>query len=73
MADPGNLRDRLAAIVNEHSAMEIEGVLVDVQSANAILTVYDALSPKNRVKFINRSVTEMGHLAWELLDRARKR
>jgi hypothetical protein len=73
MGDPGYLYDRLAQIVGDRACLEIDGVLVDMQSANAILTVYDALSPANRVKFINRSIGEMGELAWTLIDKARKR
>lgn len=71
MSDPGYLLDRLRAIVDSHGAQEIEGVLVDPQSANAILQVYDALSERNRVNFINRGVTEMGRLAWTLISKAR--
>lgn len=70
MTAPGTMRERLQLIITDHTAMEIEGTMIDVQSANAILTVYNALSETNRVKFVNRSICEMGHIAWTLLDRA---
>ena len=55
-------------IVRTHSAKEIEGVLVDVQTANAIVTVYEALGAENKKKFINSSVHKMAHTAWKLIN-----
>ena len=36
--------DKLRQIVKEHQCRKIDGVIVDVLTANAILTVYDAIN-----------------------------
>lgn len=45
------------------------GVLVDIQTANAIVTVYDALSEANRAKFTALSVDRAADVAWKLVAR----
>ena len=42
-------------------------VLVDMQTANAILTVRDALSAKSREKFNSMSLSRQGAIAWKLV------
>jgi hypothetical protein len=52
------------AIVTDHAAQCIDGVLVDVLTASAILKLADTLNAKNRENFLAmRSVTRMGHVA----------
>jgi hypothetical protein len=59
-------------IVANHAAKMIDGVLVDAQSANAIITVYDALGARNQAKYgAMTNVVRMGELAWELIARSR--
>jgi len=61
-------------IVKAHGAQLIDGVVVDVQSANIIVTTYDGLSEKNRATFVaRRSVESMGALAWNVICRAKTR
>lgn len=59
---------QLRGIVNNFSAEEIDGYLVDVQTANAIVTVYDALKEENKEKFINCSIDKMASIAWKLVS-----
>lgn len=62
------------AVVANHAAKTIDGVLMDAQSANAIITVYDALSARNQAKYAAMTnVVRMGEIAWESLARARSR
>ena len=52
---------------------EPEGVLVDIQTANVLVTVHDALNERSREKFtalpIDRAVT----IAWQLVTQGSKR
>jgi hypothetical protein len=58
---------QLKRIVENFGHDEIEGVIVDVQTANIILKVYDALSETNKVKFINSPIEKMSSIAWSLV------
>jgi hypothetical protein len=44
-----------------------DGVLIDIQTANAIVAVYDALSPENREKFTAMSLEKAATVAWKLV------
>ncbi len=55
-------------IVREHTAREVEGVLVDVQTANAIVTLYDALNAENQEYLESLSMERMGVIAWRLVQ-----
>ncbi|GAB3076393.1 hypothetical protein [Micromonospora schwarzwaldensis] len=46
---------------------KIDGVLVDMTTAAAILTVYDALKPATRVKLAALRIDRMAQVAWRLL------
>lgn len=59
--------EQLKEIVRTHSARKIEEVLIDVQTANAIVTVYEALGAENKEKFTNSSIEKMAHVAWKLV------
>jgi hypothetical protein len=58
----------LRDIVSQHQYQFINGVLVDAQSANAILTVYDHLSPALQVKYLEYPVDRMAAIAWQLVS-----
>ncbi len=61
---------KLKEIVKQHSAKKIGRTMVDVQTANAILTVRKNLKPSNRAKYtriINSDVKTAGNMAWRLL------
>jgi hypothetical protein len=61
--------DQLRNIVSSHSFGEVEGVEIDVQTANAIVTIYDNLGDQNKVKYINSSIDKMADIAWKLLSK----
>lgn len=53
-------------IVRTHSMLKIDGTPVDALSANVVITVYDALSPESRERFVAMPVDRMVHIAWKL-------
>jgi hypothetical protein len=42
--------------------------MLDVQTAHAILTVLDALSPENKQKYLKMPVSKMASVAWKLIS-----
>lgn len=54
-------------IVKEKSIKSHKGQMVDLQSANAILTVYDALSAPNKKKLGAMSATAAAKVCWKLV------
>jgi hypothetical protein len=58
----------LREVVEKFSARKIDGVVVDPQTANAIVTVYDAMKePATRDRFVAMPVVMMGQFAWKLV------
>lgn len=49
------------------SYAKVNGVTVDLFSANAIVAVYDALNEANRAKFLALPVTKMAKLAFQFV------
>lgn len=69
-APGGDRVEKMRAIVEAHAMMEIDGTVVDVQSAHAVVTVYDALTQEtNKIKFMNMPVEKMVAVAWKLVSR----
>lgn len=58
---------RLRKIVEEHQRARVEGVMVDAWSANAIVKVYDALTPANQERFCALSVPKMASVAFKFV------
>lgn len=55
-------------IIGSHSYKEIEGTIIDVQTANAIITVYEALGEENKQKFTSHNISTMANIAWKLVN-----
>lgn len=47
----------------------VDGVMIDLQTANAIVTVADALSDESRAKLDAMSPERAGEIAWKLVSR----
>jgi len=62
------LRTNLMSIVKRKQYQKIDGVLVDVQTANVILKVWDALNSSNRKKFEKLSIKKMANVSWKLVS-----
>lgn len=54
-------------ILAQHEARLVDNLWVDVQTANAIVTVYDALNETNKLKFATWSILRMADAAWKLV------
>ena len=61
------LRTNLMSILKRKQHQKIDGVLVDMQTANLILKVWDALNSSNRKKFEKLSIKKMADVAWKLM------
>lgn len=72
---PGEKLDLLKDIVERHAHVTVKyrdkaGVVretvVDVQSANAMLAVYERLQPHNQRRMLSLSWPRMAQVAWQL-------
>lgn len=61
--------DKLRQIVKEHQHQKIDGVIVDVVTANAILTIYDNMKKvENKEKYLSMDISKMASVAWKFLN-----
>jgi hypothetical protein len=58
----------LRAIVRECQYAKIDGVMVDLFTASAIVKVYDAINPENQAMYRVRTVDRMASIAFDLLS-----
>jgi hypothetical protein len=61
----GDRLEGIKQIVARHQAMEIDGHLVDAQTASLLVKVHDALKPANKAKFGTVSLPRLVDLAWQ--------
>ena len=59
--------DKIKDILKNKSMKKISGVMVDMQTANAIVTVHKALGQSNRKKFEKLPIKKMASVAWKLV------
>lgn len=65
----------LDGIVKNHTACKVKdnatgkSIKVDVQSANAVLIVYGALSKSNQINYLSLGIGAMIDMAWKLLGK----
>lgn len=69
VTNPANATERIDAVreIIEHGYAKIDGYAVDLTTAHAIVTVYDALNDTNREKFASLPVNKMASVAWKLV------
>lgn len=70
MTEPKNI-EHLRTVVR-HGVRKVDGVLVDATTANAILTVYDALNESGRAKLAAMRIDKMAAAAWKLVTVKRR-
>lgn len=66
----GNPDDRIKAIrqiVENKQYAKVDGTMIDLFTASAIVQVYDALSPDSRIKFASLTAGRMGLVAFKLI------
>ena len=59
--------DKIKDIVKKKQYKRIGGVIIDMQTANAILQVHKALNPANRKKYGTLSISKMADIAYKLI------
>jgi len=56
----------LRNIIKDHQFAEADGVKIDVQTANAIITIYDQLK-KSKENYKKFHVSKMAEIAWSII------
>ena len=59
--------DAIRAVRDGASYAKVDNCTIDLTTANAIVTVYDALSEANRIKFASFPSYKMADIAWKLI------
>lgn len=57
-------------IVENRQYEEINGVVVDMQTANMITTIYNKLNKKNKKKFSKLNLFTMVNVGWKIIKRS---
>lgn len=66
--------NRLKKIVKDFQAEKIDGVLVDVQSANVMVKVRDALkTKKNQERFETAPIEKVAKICWNAVESRRSK
>lgn len=68
-----NKIDLMKEIVDGHSYKEIEGTIIDVQTASLIVKVYEGLRNELKDHFISQDVVKMADIAWKLYAKQQAR
>lgn len=69
---PANAAERIAAIkdiVKNKQYAKVDGVMVDLYSASAIVAVYDALNDANKEMFASKPAPVMAKIAFQLIKK----
>lgn len=71
---PEILRDVVARrVLERRAAAEYAEVLIDLQTAHAMVSVYDGLNDRNRARLLeiaDGDVARLGMLCWRIIGRA---
>lgn len=62
-----NIVDVARQVLEQRQYRTFEGVVVDMQTANAIVTVFDSISIENKAKLLRLPVTQAAAVCWQLL------
>jgi len=63
---------RINDIVENRQYAMIEGVVVDLFTASAIISVYDKINTKNKLNFLSKSIPHMASIAMRMLTKVNK-
>lgn len=67
---PETGEERVAAIrriVEQKQYAKVDGCMVDLFSASAIIAVYDKLSPENQAKYRSKTAPVMASIAYKMM------
>lgn len=59
-------------IIENRQYEEINGIAVDMQTANMIMTIYNKLNKKNKKKYSKLNLNQMVNIGWKIIKRAEK-
>ena len=57
----------LRRIVDEKQAARVEGLLVDLFTASAIVSILDGLNPTNRERYLSLPIENMANIAFKMM------
>jgi hypothetical protein len=72
LSSQASREERLRWILKEHQATEIEGFVVDVVTANMLLSIADKLNEQNRGRFLRLSLPRAVEVGWKLVQRSQE-
>jgi len=61
-----NKIDLCREVISKSSAKRLDGILIDLVTARAIVTVYEALNESNKGKYVEMPIDKMARLAFKL-------
>jgi len=68
LAQSGNERiSAIRRILERKQYEKVDGSMIDLMTAQAIVTVHDALSVENQAKFVGMPAGRMATIAWKLV------
>jgi hypothetical protein len=59
-------------ILHDKHYAKINGIMVDLYTASAIVAVYEKLSEQNKAKFVTASIEKMAILSYRLLEKIKQ-
>lgn len=59
--------DKMRFIVNHRQANRVDGLYVDMNTANVIIQVHNALNDKNKILFVSMNIRKMATVAFKLV------
>jgi len=58
-------------IVENRQYEEYKGIAIDMQTANAVITVYDLLNKKNKKKLGKHNLFTIVNVCWKIIKRSK--
>lgn len=71
-AEGGFTMEKLANVVEADEAMKVNGVLIDPETARAILMVQEALGEDNQERLSGMPVSTMASIAWRMINQGQQ-
>jgi hypothetical protein len=68
-AQPITREAALRSIVDEQTAARVDGRMVDLFTASAILSVLDGLNPANRERYLSMPIERMADIAIKIISK----
>lgn len=63
----GTRIEKIRSVVSSGQASRVEGLFLDITTANMLINIHDALSPANQVTFVALPLRKMVQVGWKLV------